>query len=209
MKYSRLRNNLIAWNRKIHIYLGLFLLLFIWLFGLSGLLLNHHWEFSNSWVKRKVVSYEKMIKPGKEKDGKNMAREIADKLNLSGNIVNVRYSADSSVLDFILTKPGTRYDLSTKLRTCRVTIKETILDQWAAIKALHTMRNPTQKEMNDRHQPTLAYIWSFSIDVVSVGLIIICLGGWYLWYQAEKKRFYLGLISLTTGVILAAYILMF
>jgi hypothetical protein len=36
-----------TWNRKAHYYLGLYLLLFIWLFSLTGLLLNHpRWALS-------------------------------------------------------------------------------------------------------------------------------------------------------------------
>ncbi len=209
MTNSRRKNNLITWNRKIHIYLGLFLLFFIWLFGLSGILLNHHWEFSDSWPKRKVISYEQTIKISDERDKHTLALEIMNKLDLNGGIVNLRYSADSAMLDFILTKPGTRYDFSTELSTGKLMIKETKLDQWAALRALHTMRNPTQKELDERYRPVLAFLWSLSIDVVSGGLILICMGGWYLRFQASKRRFYLGLISLITGFILASYILMF
>ena len=37
------------WNRKLHFYAGLFLLLFIWLFAVSGLILNHpKWTFAES-----------------------------------------------------------------------------------------------------------------------------------------------------------------
>ena len=42
-----------TWNRKIHIYVGLFLLWFIWLFGLSGMLLNHpQWLMQEGWQSR-------------------------------------------------------------------------------------------------------------------------------------------------------------
>jgi len=30
-----------AWNRRLHYYLGLYFLLFLWLFSFTGLLLNH------------------------------------------------------------------------------------------------------------------------------------------------------------------------
>ena len=35
------------WNKKIHIYLGLYMLLFLWLFSISGLFINHH-----NWFER-------------------------------------------------------------------------------------------------------------------------------------------------------------
>ena len=34
-------SNFVKWNRKIHIYTGLYILLFLWVFAVSGLLLNH------------------------------------------------------------------------------------------------------------------------------------------------------------------------
>ena len=30
-----------TWNKKLHIYIGLYFLLFLWLFSISGLFLNH------------------------------------------------------------------------------------------------------------------------------------------------------------------------
>ena len=43
-----------AWNRRLHFYLGLYLLFFIWLFALTGLLLNHpKWSFADFWPMRR------------------------------------------------------------------------------------------------------------------------------------------------------------
>lgn len=209
MDITKQKKSLNKWNRKIHIYLGLFLLLFIWLFGISGLLLNHHWEFANSWEKREVISYDKSIEISEERKKNILVYEITDQLNLNGSIVNLRYSSDSAYLNFIVSKPGLSYDIQAGLNDGKVKIKETKLDQWAIMRSLHTSRNPTLKEQNERYLNVIASIWSFSMDIVSVGLIIICLGGWYLWLQVERKRIYLGLISITGGFILCFYILFF
>jgi len=209
MEITKQKKSLIKWNRKIHIYLGLFLLLFIWLFGLSGLLLNHHWEFANSWEKREVISYDKSIEISGERLRHILVNEIMDKISLNGSIVNLRYSTDSAQLNFIAVKPGLRYDIQAGLNDGKVMIKETKLDQWAIMRTLHTSRNPTLEEQNERYPNVIASIWSFSMDIVSVGLIIICFGGWYLWWQVGRKRFYLGLISITGGFILCFYILFF
>ena len=209
MDITRQKKSLKKWNRKIHIYLGLYLLLFIWLFGISGLLLNHHWEFSNSWEKRKETSYSRNIEISREREKHILVHEIIDKLSVSGSIVNLRYSVDSTHLNFVATKPGIRYDIQASLYDGKIMIKETKLDQWAIMTSLHKLRNPTRKEQGNRYQSILAFIWSFSIDILSVGLIIICLGGWYLWLQVMGKRIYLGFISITLGFILCVYILLF
>ena len=38
-----------TWNKKLHYYLGLYFLLFLWLFSFTGLLLNHpRWMLSRT-----------------------------------------------------------------------------------------------------------------------------------------------------------------
>lgn len=207
MNNSQRKKGLSKWNRKIHIYFGLFFLLFIWLFGISGVLLNHHWEFTNSWEKREVISYEKRIEISNEREKRRLQQEIVDKINLNGSIVNLRYSSDSLFLNFIVSKPGTRYEIQADLNDGNVLIKETKLDQWAVMTSLHKLRNPTQKEQGEQYQSILAFVWSISLDIVSVGLIVICLGGWFMWLQIPKKRFYLGLASILGGTLLCVYFL--
>lgn len=209
MDSTKQKNGLIKWNQKVHIYLGLFLLFFILLFGFSGLLLNHHWEFAKSWEKRKEISYEKTIRISKEREGYTLVNEIMNKLNLNGSIYNPKFSSDSALLSFIIAKPGTRYDIQAYLDDGEIIVKEVRLDKWEVMRSLHKLRNPTSKEQSGRYQSALASIWSLSIDIVSAGLIIICLGGWYLWLQISRKRLYLGLISITAGTILCIYILFF
>ena len=46
-------DTVLVWNRRVHYYLGLFLLFFIWLFAFTGLLLNHpRWQFAQFWPNR-------------------------------------------------------------------------------------------------------------------------------------------------------------
>jgi len=61
MDITKQKESLTKWNRKIHIYLGLYFIFFTWLFGFSGLLLNHHWEFANFWENREEIKYHKTI----------------------------------------------------------------------------------------------------------------------------------------------------
>src|SRR5512137_2416896 len=49
------------WNRKLHYYLGLFTLLFVWLFAFTGLLLNHPWKFAEFWDSRQQSTSEREI----------------------------------------------------------------------------------------------------------------------------------------------------
>jgi hypothetical protein len=40
-------DSFLVWNRRVHYYLGLYLLFFIWLFAFTGVLLNHpRWQYA-------------------------------------------------------------------------------------------------------------------------------------------------------------------
>ena len=51
-----------TWNRRLHFYLGLYFLLFIWLFSISGLFLNHQWSFEEFWPHRQESTFERPIR---------------------------------------------------------------------------------------------------------------------------------------------------
>lgn len=209
MDFLKLNSALIKWSRKIHLYIGLCLLLFIMLFGFSGLLLNHHWEFAEFWENRKEISYDKTIQLSDEREQEALVQEIMEKLQLHGTIINPGFSDDSLLLNFIVAKPGTRYDVQTHLNTGKIMIKEAKFNSWGTMRNLHVIRNPSPKEQHERLPSALASVWSISIDIIALGLIVICLLGWFLWFHAGRKRFYLGLISLAAGFSICIYFLLF
>ena len=49
-----------VWNRKLHYYLGLYFLFFLWLFSLTGLMLNHQQWFTDLYERRET-SYDTAI----------------------------------------------------------------------------------------------------------------------------------------------------
>ena len=71
------------WNKKIHIYLGLYMLLFLWLFSISGLFINHH-----NWFERPPqpvqVKWEKPIELPQGADDQAKAEDLRAQLGLSG-----------------------------------------------------------------------------------------------------------------------------
>lgn len=209
MDISKRKKDWIKWNQKIHIYVGFYLLFFIWLFGISGVLLNHHWKFANSWENRKEIKYDKTIEIRSEREEEfSLVHEIMNKLELSGSINNIRYSNDSIFLNFNISKPGTSYNIQANLNDGNIMIAEIKFDSWGAMKALHSLRNPTLREKSNRYQAIMASIWSISMDIVAAGLIIICLGAWFMWLQFSRKRFFFGLISITGGFILCIFYLL-
>ena len=65
------------WNRRLHYYLGLYFLFFLWLFAFTGLLLNHStWHFAQYWPERVETSYERPIEPLGGADDGARAQEV-------------------------------------------------------------------------------------------------------------------------------------
>ena len=75
------------WNRKLHYYLGLFLLFFLWLFSLTGLLLNHgSWRLAAAANQRQETRYEQTLAPLSGDSDLARAKNAADQLGLTGEI---------------------------------------------------------------------------------------------------------------------------
>lgn len=69
------------WNKKNHIYLSLFLLLFLWIFCVSGLFLNHPEWFHGKPERTSVDKPVDMLDGG---DQITKARHLMDQLDLKG-----------------------------------------------------------------------------------------------------------------------------
>src|SRR4029078_7786979 len=78
--------SLTLWNRKLHYYVGLYFLLFIWLFSFTGLLLNHHWNFAEFFPNRKTSSFERSIEPPPPTSEVDQARDLLTQLGLRGEV---------------------------------------------------------------------------------------------------------------------------
>ena len=89
------------WNKKIHIYLGLYMLLFLWLFSISGLLINHH-----NWFQGKS---EKPIQLPQGADDQAKAEDLRAQLGLSGEILRPRTNQRGH---FIFTVDGVEEAMS-------------------------------------------------------------------------------------------------
>src|SRR5947209_13879893 len=76
-----------TWNRKLHYYLGLYFLLFLWLFAFSGLLLNHSsWKFAQFFPNRKVSKLERSIQSPVAASDMEQAKDLMRQLGIHGEI---------------------------------------------------------------------------------------------------------------------------
>ena len=178
--------NLNFWNRKLHIHLGLFLLLFIWLFSISGLLLNHgSWEFASFWEQRKQKeSVTEMTLPT-GLDSAGLLHMVMEKLEISGEVTNVKYSAVG--LDFRVGSPGFGKDLHVDLAKGTVSQKEYELNIWGKIRTLHTFNGVDKKNINKKANWVITHVWRFAMDGIAVALFVLCVSSWIMWYKIRKE----------------------
>src|ERR1700690_2984963 len=112
-----------VWNRRLHFYIGLYLLFFLWLFAFTGLILNHPgWTFAEFWPNRKQTAFEREIKPPPAGPDLAQAENILEQLGLTGEIEWPSARADARRLDFRASRPGHIFEIKTDFDRERATV---------------------------------------------------------------------------------------
>lgn len=199
MKFIKKYKNIEYWNRKFHIHLGLFLLLFIWLFAFSGLLLNHsHWKFADFYDKRKETITTSFIQMPVNRDSITLVKNIVTQLKVEGEITNVKMWADSIHLQ--VSFPGHVSSLQVNFKTGVCTRKELQYNWIGKIRTLHTFNGVNKNNPYQQPNWIITRIWKLSMDGIAIALLILCMSSWIMWYKVRKK-FNWGLIVLISGFI--------
>jgi len=204
---SRLRVRLERWNRKLHYYAGLFLLFFMWLFAVTGLVLNHPtWSFAESWTKRKETNSERAITAlGPELRGDlAQAKEIMRQLGIEGDILWTTTRTDTNQFVFQVRRPGHYYFIKADLAVNRVILRHSEVNLWGVMKVLHVFSGVQLDDPRQSRDWKLTTVWAYSMDAVAAGLIFMVLSSLYLWWELPQKRLLgaviLGLGSLICGL---------
>lgn len=192
-----------TWNRRIHIWVGLFMLLFLWVFCISGLFMNHPGWF-NVTPQRSAVE-QPIIMPSAG-DSLDMAHDIMDQLNLSGEVV-FRGEQPEGKFNFMALRPNVRQFISVDLATSNATVRLVEADMVGTLGDLHTFTGARgmyrEKESVRDWLPTR--IWSFSMDALSVGVIIIVLTSLYMAFRRFRKDRVGVIASLALGMAVCVY----
>ncbi len=190
------------WNRKLHFYAGLFLIFFVWLFALSGLLLNHPgWSFHEHWKNRKETNYERPITAPKADavEELDQARDIMRQLGIEGDILWTTTRTDPGLLDFQVRRPGHFFFIKanwTRGTQGSATVRHAEVNLWGIMKFLHVFSGNVADDTRNHRDWTLTCLWAYSMDAVAAGLIFMVLSSVYMWLQLPQKR-------RTGGIVLA------
>jgi hypothetical protein len=185
------------WNRKLHYYLGLYFLFFLWLFAFTGLLLNHSWKFSEFWPNRNVSTFERVVDaPGTASDVER-AREVMRQLGIRGEIEWTAIRPNSTLFEFRANRPGQNFNVAVD-DAGRAKVEETRINTWGVMRVLHTFSGVRANDARNQRDWALTTLWVLSMDAVSIGMVVMVFGGLYMWLVLPAKRIG-GLVALLLG----------
>ncbi|UFH57746.1 hypothetical protein [Spirosoma sp. KNUC1025] len=191
------------WNRKLHIHVGLFLLLFIWLFAFSGLLLNHgSWKFASFWEERNQTTSQTHIQVPPNLDSSQVMGHVVQQLGIAGEVSDVAMTPDS--VDFRVTVPGHGRSLHVDFRKGICTQKEFTFNVWGKLRTLHTFNGVGRGNAPSSPNWWVTYTWLVAMDGIALCLLFLCLSSWVMWYKV-RRQYGWGIVALGLGLSGAVY----
>jgi hypothetical protein len=178
----------LVWNRRLHYYLGLYLLFFCWLFAFTGLLLNHsRWQFAQFWPNRVQTTSEHQVSVADATSALDRARDVMRQLGLAGEIQWPPAQAGGTFA-FQVSRPGLITDVKMNPATGRVTVQQNDLNAWGVLHVLHAFTGVRAGDTRNQRDWRLTTIWALSMDGVAAGLIVMVFGSYIMWYRLKPKR---------------------
>lgn len=190
------------WNTRLHYLLGLLLLFFVWLFAVTGLLLNHsQWKFTEFWENRRQTKFEGDIVAPASAGELARAREVMQQLGLRGEIEWTATGNNPRRLDFRVTRPGHVFDIKTDLAARKASVQRIDLNAWGVMRILHTFTGVRIEDARNQRDWVLTTAWALAMDVLAVGLILMVGTGYFIWFARRQKRLS-GAIVLVMGTLI-------
>jgi len=186
------------WNRKLHFYLGLYFIFFLWLFLLSGLMLNHgSWAVSQAAFQRREAAYEREVVLPAARTDIDRARDFMRQLNLKGE-PDLPASQQPGVFAFQVGQPRDASQVKVDLVTKRASVDHFVNTGLAVFRIFHTFSGSKYNQPDTHRDWILTTIWVIAMDALAIGLVVMVLGSYYMWYRL-KPQHTLGWILLAGG----------
>ena len=194
------------WNRRLHYFLGLYFLFFIWLFSFTGLLLNHFsWRPAGFLSARKESTVERTIQAPADGSPLGQAQDLMRQAGLAGEIDSVTTQLDPARLEFRGTRPGLQFEVKADWQAARATIRRTEINGWDTMRVLHTFTGVRLANPESHRDWILTTVWALAMDAVALGVAVMVAGGVIMWYGLPGKRTF-GLIALAAGVLVCGWL---
>jgi len=195
--------NFVSVNRRLHMHLGLFLLLFIWLFFISGLIIHHgEWKFAKFYENRKESKKEFIIATGLLHEDPYMGYRVKEQLKIEGEVSNLQVK--EGIIDFRVDSPGLVQEIHIDSQTGLGVMKVMKYNFWGKLRTLHTFNGLDKNNPSKTPNWIAAKLWRLMMDITAVILIVLCLGSWVMFYKV-RKDYKWGFVLLGLGLIISGY----
>ena len=190
------------WNKKIHIYLGLYMLLFLWIFSVSGLFLNHPKWFHGQPQRTTVERPVDMLEAG---DRLSKARHLMEQLDLKGETL-FQGAPKAGQFTFVAMRPDERTFVNVNLESKIAKVMHVEGNFGQMLGTLHTFSGvrPIWREKEPKRDWLPTILWSFSIDALAVGVILLVGSSLYMGFRMREKRIPVA-ISLALGTAICSF----
>jgi hypothetical protein len=187
------------WNRKLHYYLGLYFLFFLWLFLLTGLMLNHgRWAWAQAANQRRETRYEQSIRPPIGDTDLARARDLMNQLRLAGEIELPAAAQAPGRFDFNVARPKDASQVRVDFPQRKAAIQHFDNGGWAIFRIFHTFSGSRFNAPDTQRDWVITTVWVTAMDGLAAGLILMVLGSYYMWYRL-KRTHELGWLALVAG----------
>lgn len=182
-------------NRKIHIYAGMFSVLFIIFFGLSGFVLNHRWKLWD-WFSRRVETVRDVtVQIPAEGSDLQKARAILKQLKVDGEINRIVSEPGKQSFAFDVQRPGQFANVKLDAVSGKGTLKTTDFNAWSIVHMMHIFSGHGDKNW------AWANVWKFFSDLTAIIMVLLAASGFYMWLNLKTARRW-GLIFLEVGAVI-------
>ncbi len=176
-----------SWNQKLHIYLGLYFLVFLWLFAVSGLILNHGWQFAEFSPQRKESRREQTIVMPNATSELPRAQNLMRQLDLAGEIEWTATRPTAERFDFRVQRPGRTVDVRVDIARQTASVQEISVNSWGVFRTLHTFTGIRANAPTAQRDWWLTKLWSFSMDALALGLVFLVVTSIVLAIERREK----------------------
>jgi hypothetical protein len=178
--------------RRVHLFTAFFLLVFVLMYFVTGLVLVHE-EWASKTPPKKTSRSEWITFLG-EPGSAAFQDYLEERFELRGYRQKPKRHGDGS-WTFSWSRPGTGYEVILTPDAKEATLTEIKYPARHVVVGLHRIHGYGHGPIYD--------VWAFFLDLSSVAVILFALTGIYLWFKTVKKRL-AGWICLGIGSVFTA-----